>query len=86
MWVLFLTCTLAPPPGTVLAVELQPPPGGQRGYASSGAAALAARLRALGVFARPLGNVAYLMVTPTTRPAVAAQLLATLGRALDADT
>ncbi|KAK9827365.1 hypothetical protein WJX81_001995 [Elliptochloris bilobata] len=69
--------------GTVLAVELTPPPGGQRGYAASGAAAVAARLRAAGVFARPLGNVAYLMVTPTTRPMVAARLLAALERALD---
>ncbi len=67
----------------MLAVELQPPPGGQRGYAASGAAAVAARLRPLGVLARPLGNVAYLMVTPTTRPAVAAALLAALERALD---
>ena len=64
-------------------MELRPPAGGQRGYASSGAAAVAARLRARGVFARPLGNVAYLMVTPTTRPAVAARLLGALERALD---
>ena len=70
-------------PGTVLAVEMQPPPGGQRGYAAGGAVAVARRLRALGVFARPLGNVAYLMVTPTTRPADAARLLAALAQALD---
>lgn len=74
---------MVPLAGTVLAVELQPAPGGQRGYASSGAATVAARLRARGVFARPLGNVAYLMVTPTTRPAIAARLLAALERALN---
>jgi dethiobiotin synthetase/adenosylmethionine--8-amino-7-oxononanoate aminotransferase len=67
----------------VLAVELAARPGGQRGYGAAGAVGVARRLRAAGVFARPLGNVAYLMVTPTTRPATAARLLAALAAALD---
>ena len=35
-------------------------------------------LRALGVFARPLGNVIYLMVTPMTLPEACSRLLQAL--------
>ena len=67
-------------------MELRPPPGAARGYGGGGAAAVVRRLRAAGVYARPLGNVAYLMVTPTTAPATAARLLAALARAIDGDS
>jgi len=60
--------------GTVLAVELKVAEG-ERGYASGAARRVAQRLRRVGVYARPLGNVAYLMCTPTTTPGEAAALL-----------
>lgn len=53
------------PLGTVLAVELRVPEGAG-GYASGAARAVAARMGHMGVYARPLGNVAYVMCTPTT--------------------
>ena len=53
------------PLGTVLAVELKVPEGAG-GYASGAARAVATRMRRMGVYARPLGNVAYVMCTPTT--------------------
>lgn len=63
--------------GTVLAVELRVPEE-ERGYASGAARRVAQRLRREGVYARPLGNVAYLMCTPTTAPEAAAALLGKL--------
>eukprot|EP00892_Ulva_mutabilis_P009792 jgi/Ulvmu1/7185/UM034_0094.1 len=60
--------------GTVLAVELKVPEG-ERGYASGAARRVAQQLKRVGVYARPLGNVAYLMCTPTTAPEEAAELL-----------
>lgn len=59
--------------GTVLAVELAAADGG--GYASGQAKSFVMHLRQRGIFARPLGNVVYLMVTPTTSPAVCTGLL-----------
>ena len=69
--------------GTVLAVELRSS-GGGGGYGGGGAApaAVVARLRAAGVYARPLGPVVYLMVTPMTRPETCSRLLGQLEAAL----
>ena len=61
--------------GTVLAAELKVPEGSAGGYGSNVARSVTQSLRHKGVYARPLGNVVYLMVTPTTEPAVAADLL-----------
>ena len=68
--------------GTVLAAELAASDGG--GYGSGEARALVNLLRQSGIFARPLGNVAYLMVTPTTSPATCRKLLNTFMQALQA--
>jgi dethiobiotin synthetase/adenosylmethionine--8-amino-7-oxononanoate aminotransferase len=68
--------------GTVLAAELASR-GGGGGYASGEARGVTQALRAAGVYARPLGNVVYLMVTPTTAHATATPLLETLLRVLD---
>jgi dethiobiotin synthetase/adenosylmethionine--8-amino-7-oxononanoate aminotransferase len=65
--------------GSVLAVELQ---AAEAGYGSGAAAAAVARLRARGVYARPLGNVVYLMVTPMTRAARCEALLDALEASL----
>lgn len=67
--------------GTVLAVELKVPEG-EAGYSSGAARRVAQRLRRVGVYARPLGNVAYLMCTPTTAPEAAAELLEKLNGCL----
>lgn len=67
--------------GTVLAVRLRPEDGSE-GYGSNAAAAVVRRLRARGVFGRPLGDVVYLMVTPMTARAQCDGLLAALAAAL----
>lgn len=72
------------PLGTVLAVQLQAEAGGPGGYASNAAAAVVQRLRGMGVFARPLGDVVYLMVTPMTERSQCDVLLGKLGAALGA--
>lgn len=59
--------------GSVLAAELAASDGG--GYASGEAKSVVMHLRKQGIFARPLGNVVYLMVTPTTSPEVCSNLL-----------
>lgn len=64
----------------MLAAELAAADGG--GYASGEAKAVVQKLRGVGVFARPLGNVVYLMVTPTTSPEVCTSLLQRLMSAL----
>lgn len=70
--------------GTLLAVELG---GGGGGYASDAAAGVVAALRRHGVFARPLGPVVYLMVTPMTGAGEVDRLLAAMKLALaDAGT
>lgn len=54
-------------------------------YAAGGAMDVVARLRSHhAISARPLGNVVYLMVTPTTNTDSAASLLASLTECLDA--
>lgn len=70
------------PLGTVLAVQLRADDSG--GYASNAAAAVVRRLRGMGVYGRPLGNVVYLMVSPMTERAQCDALLAKLAAALDA--
>jgi dethiobiotin synthetase/adenosylmethionine--8-amino-7-oxononanoate aminotransferase len=71
------------PLGTVLAVQLRSEDGAG-GYASNAAAAVVRRLRQVGVFGRPLGDVVYLMVTPMTEHQQCADLLGKLAAALDA--
>lgn len=70
--------------GTVFAVELSTADGG--GYASGASAKVVTQLRARGIFARPLGNTVYLMVTPTTLPGTARRLLQTLVSVLEQPT
>ena len=60
--------------GCVLVVELKVPEG-SGGYASGAAQAVTKRLRSQGVYARPLGNVAYVMVTPTSSRVTTDRLL-----------
>ena len=69
--------------GTVLAVGLQPAEG-QGGYSATDALKVVKQLRKLGVYARPLGNVVYLMVGPTTARETCSALLSTLCQALAA--
>lgn len=69
--------------GTVLAAEMQPSEGEAAGYGSAEAKPVTAWLRAHGVYARPLGNVVYFMVTPTTCPQQCTRLLRTLLRAIE---
>ncbi len=69
--------------GTVVAAEIQPQAGQATGYGSHEAKSVVMWLRRHGVYARPLGNVVYLMVTPTTHPSQSRQLLETLIRAID---
>lgn len=69
--------------GTVVAAEIQPRQGQAAGYGSQEAKSVVMWLRQHGVYARPLGNVVYLMVTPTTHPSKSRQLLKTLMRAID---
>ncbi len=57
-------------------MELKTADGG--GYASGASAEVVKQLRLKGIFARPLGNTVYLMVTPTTLPAAASSLLQAL--------
>ena len=68
--------------GTLLAVELKVPAGGQGGYGSTAAKAIVSQLRSSGVYTRPLGNVVYIMCTPTTPKAVCTQLLKKLAAQL----
>ena len=69
--------------GTVVAVEVKPQHGQAAGYASTEAKSVVQWLRRNGVYARPLGNVVYFMVTPTTAPTQSQELLQVLQRALD---
>ncbi len=64
-----------------LASSGQAPAGG---YGSTGASEVVTRLRERhGVFARPLGDLVYLMVTPTTRRGRCGALLRALREVLD---
>jgi bifunctional dethiobiotin synthetase / adenosylmethionine---8-amino-7-oxononanoate aminotransferase len=68
--------------GTVFAAELTVPKGEELGYASGVARRVTTRMRAKGVYARPLGNVVYLMITPTSSAETAAGLLDVLEECL----
>lgn len=65
--------------GTVLAVKMR---GEGDGYASTGAREVVQRLAGLNVFARPLGNVVYIMCTPVTPEAVCQVMMRKLFNAL----
>ncbi|CAL8463526.1 g3060 [Coccomyxa elongata] len=69
--------------GTLVAAEIQPGQGQAAGYGSHEAKSVVMWLRQHGVYARPLGNVVYLMVTPTTHPSQSRQLLVKLMQAID---
>ena len=68
--------------GTVLAAEIKPETGQGAGYTATGAKDGVLSLRKMGVYARPLGNVVYLMVTPTTSRQQCAHLVRKLFSAL----
>lgn len=59
--------------GTVFAAELKTE--GVSGYGATEAIQVAKDLRLRGIYARPLGNVVYLMVTPTTAQETCKRLL-----------
>ncbi|GBG80321.1 hypothetical protein CBR_g30689 [Chara braunii] len=61
--------------GTVFAVELSVSDEASSGYASWSSADIIPKLRQKGIFARPLGNVIYVVVTPTTPPGKCSWLL-----------
>jgi dethiobiotin synthetase/adenosylmethionine--8-amino-7-oxononanoate aminotransferase len=71
--------------GTVIAAELKTSAENGGGYGSNAAAGVVAALRKRGVFARPLGNVVYIMVTPMTKPEKCQDLLNALEDALNDD-
>ncbi|GFR43445.1 hypothetical protein Agub_g4527 [Astrephomene gubernaculifera] len=71
--------------GTVLAIELVCSTTTTGGYGSVGAVQIVRRLRDdHGIYARPLGNVVYVMVPPTASPDTAAWLGGSLRAVLDA--
>ena len=59
--------------GTVFAAELKTT--GKAGYGATEAIQVTKDLRLRGIYARPLGNVVYLMVTPTTAKGTCTTLL-----------
>ena len=59
--------------GTVFAAELKT--SGVSGYGATEAVQVVRDLRTKGIYARPLGNVVYLMVTPVTAPQTCTNLL-----------
>jgi len=69
--------------GTLLVVELK---SSEAGYTSNAAAGVIEGLRKRGVYARPLGNVVYIMVTPMTDAQRCDHLLKTLEEALDSQS
>lgn len=62
--------------GTVFAAELKT--SGVPGYSATEAIQVAKDLRVKGIYARPLGNVVYLMVTPMTSKEICTSLLVQL--------
>lgn len=67
--------------GTVFAVEIK---ADDAGYSSSASAKVVSALRSHGIFARPLGNVVYMMATPTTTRVACNRLLKKFSVALNA--
>lgn len=72
--------------GTVFAATLKPDEEEVTGYRSNRAREVTRRLRLRGVFARPLGDVVYLMVGVTTPRSVCTRLLTILKQELDVKT
>ena len=66
--------------GTVLAVELK---SSEKGYASTTAMAVVTELLRTGVFARPLGNIVYVMCSPMSNEEHCKQVLAQLMASLE---
>lgn len=66
--------------GTVVSVELK---SAESGYAAAGAVDAANRLKEEGVFARPLGNVIYLMCSPVAEREVCDETMQTLLKVLE---
>lgn len=74
--------------GTVFACELRPAAGGGAGvggYYSTESAQMLHRLRARGVYGRPLGNVLYFMVSPLSEKGACDALLDALVGELEAE-
>lgn len=70
--------------GTVLAVTIKPDESGGTGYAAaSRTTPIARHLRDHGVYARPLGNVIYIMVSPVTSREECARVYEILKETLD---
>ena len=65
--------------GTLLAVQLRAP---KSGYESNVSADIVDHLRKRGVYARPLGDVVYLMVTPFTTRTTCNELLVLLNESI----
>ncbi|KAK9864959.1 hypothetical protein WJX84_008815 [Apatococcus fuscideae] len=61
--------------GTVLAITLRTEPGQQGSYGLESAKIVTRQLKQRGIYARPLGNVVYVMCTPTTSRKQCATLL-----------
>jgi dethiobiotin synthetase/adenosylmethionine--8-amino-7-oxononanoate aminotransferase len=72
--------------GTVLAVTIKPDESGGTGYAAaSRTTPIARHLRDHGVYARPLGNVMYIMASPVTSRKDCARVCGILKETLQAD-
>jgi dethiobiotin synthetase/adenosylmethionine--8-amino-7-oxononanoate aminotransferase len=70
--------------GTVLAVSIKPDESGSTGYAAaSRTTPIARHLRDHGVYARPLGNVIYIMASPVTSRKECARLCRILKETLE---
>lgn len=67
--------------GTVMAVEIKS--DGNEGYAAVGSKEVVKRLAEYGIFARPLGNVVYMMCTPLSSQEVCQDLSGTLVKVLE---
>ncbi len=68
--------------GTVVAIALRPEAGSQGSYGSNAARTVTQQLRTKGIYARPLGNVVYLMCTPTTSRMQCSTLLETVAASI----
>ncbi len=70
--------------GTVLAVTIEPDGGEGSGYAAaSRSIPIVKKLFENGVYARPLGNVVYIMVSPLTSKEACSKLCVTLASAIE---
>ncbi len=70
--------------GTVLAVTIEPDSSGSSGYAAaSRSIPIVKKMFELGVYARPLGNVVYIMVSPLTSKEECSRLCQVLRDAIE---